>query len=79
MRWAAMVRIPGQNTKREAVSSRPFVDWRNRLRSAEPAGRAAPAEPPGTALSVLFSLKDLGRNAESIASKFRGFSSPGFT
>ena len=36
MRGAAMVRIPNQNTKREAVPSRPFVVWRNRLCSAEP-------------------------------------------
>jgi hypothetical protein len=41
MRGAAMVRIPqSKNTKREALPSRPFVDWRNRLRSGEPAGCA---------------------------------------
>ena len=38
MHGAALVRIPNPFAKSEATPSRPFVDLRNRLRPAEPAG-----------------------------------------
>ena len=38
MHGAALVRIPNPFAKSEATPSRPFVDSRNRLRFAEPAG-----------------------------------------